>query len=569
MDSNDAELEVTRLLDIIQKEQEHLARENNELAATETVFDPELQTEESTDHGDLGETSLNQNELENDDGYDDYPNKRVLTDFDRHLDQARDEEVDNHLSIKSATITASGLQKNCIPILLSFSNQVLEVLGYGRYQDTLNTVIKPDSQQGRAYQQLLHLFEETKIIYSEDKFLTSSPDDDSFWKTAYQRANLATFAAAVFGSIQVGFYHLNKRFTDCFVGSEGKFLKSHSILYLDLKTQAYISAMGQLEKSQEEILDQLFPIRDIQNEGATPTELDFHNKCQRRRQILQDADDLQELTVRYSWIAFMKDVHEYISKLISHNSTITSRPTLTTSHNAPSAVATTTNGDHPASGDVESGSDSFSHNTADGHLKRPRARRRAIPRPSNGVPMSDAAAAYEAARDTRNRPGVPSTFSRRPWTKQEEEALLKGLDKVQGPYWAQILELHGPGGSDSEILKDRTQVQLKDKARNLKLFFIKCGLPLPAVFEYVTGNIHSRRATAQKVKEKQKADEALIARTVPPPDGDMMTSPTEKTKDSTESPKQPADPQHTAETESIEKLIQSVGEYITSSSPAV
>lgn len=567
MDSNDAELEVTRLLDIIQKEQEHLARENNELTA-DAVFDPELQAEQSTDNGELGGTSLNQTELENEDDYDDYPNKRVLGDYDRNLDQTRDEEVSSHLSIKSATITASRLQKNCIPILLSLSNQVLEVLGCGRYQDTLNTVIKPDSQQGRAYQQLLHLFEETKIIYSEDKFLTISAEDDNLRKTAYQRANLATFAAAVFGSIQVGFYHLNKRFTDCFVGPEGKFLKAHSILYLDLKTQAYISAMGQLEKSQEEILDQLFPIRD-QNEGATPTEADFNNKCQRRRQILQEADDLQELTVRYSWIAFMKDVHEYISKLIAHNSTITSRPT-SASQNSANAAATTVNGDHNGTGDLETGSDSYSQSTGEGQLKRPRARRRAIPRPSQGVPMSDAAAAYEAARDTqRNRPGVPSTFSRRPWTKQEEEALLKGLDKVQGPYWAQILELHGPGGSDSEILKDRTQVQLKDKARNLKLFFIKCGLPLPAVFEYVTGNIHSRRATAQKVKEKQKADEALIARTVPPPDGDLMTSPTEKAKNGIESPKRPADPQHTAETESIEKLIQSVGEYITSSSPAV
>src|ERR1700744_1440414 len=69
------------------------------------------------------------------------------------------------------------------------------------------------------------------------------------------------------------------------------------------------------------------------------------------------------------------------------------------------------------------------------------------------------------------RPGLPS--QRRPWSTEEENALMAGLDAVRGPHWSQILALYGAKGQVSEILKDRNQVQLKDKARNLKLFFLK------------------------------------------------------------------------------------------------
>ena len=70
-----------------------------------------------------------------------------------------------------------------------------------------------------------------------------------------------------------------------------------------------------------------------------------------------------------------------------------------------------------------------------------------------------------------------------------ENALFAGLEAVQGPNWAAILQLYGPGGSISEALKDRSQVQLKDKARNLKLFFLKTGHPVPHVLQRVTGSI--------------------------------------------------------------------------------
>ena len=136
-------------------------------------------------------------------------------------------------------------------------------------------------------------------------------------------------------------------------------------------------------------------------------------------------------------------------------------------------------------------------------------------RPSNGslsppttssTPMT---IQYENARATAHpkappfsrRPGAPS--QRRPWTQDEEKALMDGLDRVKGPHWSQILALYGNGGSISEVLKDRNQVQLKDKARNLKLFFLKSGIDVPVYLQRVTGELKTR-APAQAAKREAK-----------------------------------------------------------------
>lgn len=69
---------------------------------------------------------------------------------------------------------------------------------------------------------------------------------------------------------------------------------------------------------------------------------------------------------------------------------------------------------------------------------------------------------------------------------------MVGLDVVKGPHWSQILALYGPGGTVNEALRDRTQVQLKDKARNLKLFFLKSQIEVPYYLGFVTGELKSR-----------------------------------------------------------------------------
>jgi hypothetical protein len=121
---------------------------------------------------------------------------------------------------------------------------------------------------------------------------------------------------------------------------------------------------------------------------------------------------------------------------------------------------------------------------------------------ANGIPYPTQTAPtqilYERARQaatakaspTNRRAGTPS--QRRPWTTEEENALMAGLDRVKGPHWSQILAMFGPGGTINESLKDRNQVQLKDKARNLKLFFLKSNIEVPYYLSFVTGELKTR-----------------------------------------------------------------------------
>ncbi|QSS58607.1 telomeric DNA-binding factor trf1 [Histoplasma capsulatum] len=120
---------------------------------------------------------------------------------------------------------------------------------------------------------------------------------------------------------------------------------------------------------------------------------------------------------------------------------------------------------------------------------------------------------YERARmattakssPANRRAGLPS--QRRPWTTEEENALMAGLDRVKGPHWSQILAMFGPGGTINETLKDRNQVQLKDKARNLKLFFLKSGIEVPYYLKFVTGELKTRapaQAAKHEARERQR-----------------------------------------------------------------
>ena len=129
-----------------------------------------------------------------------------------------------------------------------------------------------------------------------------------------------------------------------------------------------------------------------------------------------------------------------------------------------------------------------------------------IPYPTQSAPTS---VLYERARQAataksspnNRRTGHPS--QRRPWTIEEENSLMAGLDRVKGPHWSQILAMFGPGGTINEILKDRNQVQLKDKARNLKLFFLKSGIEVPYYLQFVTGELKTR-APGQAAKNEAK-----------------------------------------------------------------
>ena len=139
---------------------------------------------------------------------------------------------------------------------------------------------------------------------------------------------------------------------------------------------------------------------------------------------------------------------------------------------------------------------------------------------ANGIPFPTQTAPtqvlYERARQAASsksqpasrRSGTPS--QRRPWTTDEENALMAGLDRVKGPHWSQILAMFGPGGTVNESLKDRNQVQLKDKARNLKLFFLKSCIEVPYYLQFVTGELKTRAPTQHPKPDDKGHAEAVF-----------------------------------------------------------
>ncbi|ORY60076.1 telomere repeat binding factor-domain-containing protein [Pseudomassariella vexata] len=109
-----------------------------------------------------------------------------------------------------------------------------------------------------------------------------------------------------------------------------------------------------------------------------------------------------------------------------------------------------------------------------------------------------------AQRNTQQTRQTGSQSTRRPWSAEEEAALMQGLDIVKGPHWSQILGLFGTNGTISNVLAGRSQVQLKDKARNLKLFFLKANSEMPVYFQGVTGELKTRAPGQAAKREAEK-----------------------------------------------------------------
>ncbi|KAF3936343.1 hypothetical protein ABW19_dt0210099 [Dactylella cylindrospora] len=457
------------------------------------------------------------------------------------------------------------LRIHSLPILENLSSQLLNTLLQGQYQDTLITVTQPDTDQGQAYATLKALFLQTKRVYSTDAFL--STDELKFQmpehRNMVRKVNLATFISSLFGSTEVGFFHLNENFLHTFVPEGGRLLKNQGNLFLDLKTQAFISALDQAEKSKEQVLDDLFE-QDIggklmDRRGGSkeliPSEVDFIGRVKNRRDTLEIAPaDVSVLRELYPWQNFLKEMILYVAK---HKDSILAPTTRKKLKRLEAAQADSSKhmfqahtqtpnsayGQHASmymppglSQPVYPGYSSVGRPSMHAYSSTGGAAAGAMdqtslsgstPNPALSMGTSQALTAhpeqttpthilYEQARlaatarqsPNARRAGLPS--QRRPWSTEEERALMAGLDCVKGPHWSQILAMFGAGGTVSEALKDRNQVQLKDKARNLKLFFLKSGMEVPYYLQFVTGELKTRAPgqVAKNEKRKQQEQEA-------------------------------------------------------------
>lgn len=147
------------------------------------------------------------------------------------------------------------------------------------------------------------LFDQTKKIYSQqnpflsaDEFNIQEPEH----RTTIRTTNLATFVSSVFGGQDVGFYELNDHFIETFTPDEQPFDRVPGQLFLNLKTQMYLSVTSQeeQERAKEDILEDLFPIgmEDMllarhPNISLSEDELNFVESSRERREYLMKAPD--------------------------------------------------------------------------------------------------------------------------------------------------------------------------------------------------------------------------------------------------------------------------------------
>lgn len=185
-------------------------------------------------------------------------------------------------------------------------------MAQGPYADTIKIITQPESELGQAYATLKSLFDQTKKIYSQQKPFLSADElsiSEPEHRATIQTTNLATFVSSVFGGQDVGFYELNDHFIETFVPDGEELQKEPGMLYLNLKTQMYLSAISQEEQemTREEILDDLFPA-DLEEillsrhpgTALTSDEVEFLKEVKARRDYLQnEIGDVDSLCKRF------------------------------------------------------------------------------------------------------------------------------------------------------------------------------------------------------------------------------------------------------------------------------
>ncbi|KAK7528564.1 telomere repeat binding factor-domain-containing protein [Phyllosticta citriasiana] len=394
--------------------------------------------------------------------------------------------------------------------LEKLSTGILRTLGQQSFQDVLDAVNKVGTPQGKEYAILkAHFDQQFKALSQQRPFLDAKALrlDSAPYFDMVRQVNMSAFVSSLFGGQEIPLPTLNECFLDIFVPAGGSLVEWQGSLWLELKTQAYAAALMKGRERREDVADRLLPLNiDIELQHGrpepkqlSPVEQDFVDKTVQRRQALLSQQDTPEarikLTRRYDWTSFLKELSGATAQILKIFNG--------------SAGAKSSEGQQNAIPFYQA----YPH-VAQQHTSTQPVSKTASPGSPAPVQSAPTQVLYDQARAASSVRAPPNSRKgggqnqRRPWSLDEERALMDGLDRVKGPHWSQILALYGAGGTVSEILKERNQVQLKDKARNLKLFFLKSGVEVPVYLQGVTGDLKTR-APAQAAKQEALAKQRL------------------------------------------------------------
>ncbi|SMN22147.1 similar to Saccharomyces cerevisiae YPL128C TBF1 Telobox-containing general regulatory factor [Maudiozyma saulgeensis] len=433
------------------------------------------------------------------------------------------------------------------------------------------------SGETEIFQTLFKLFRQVRLIYNTRSpllqvhdvapglwFPNSPPPSllkghEAYIITAIRKANLLTFILTTLGCFSYGFELLQSSFLDIFcpntmfTGTDstdqiGKFLKSQAILYLDLKTQAFIAGLRDCKGDSNdipddkklELLQEIFPnnlanqlisrrtgSNEInENDTMTPSEEDFIERCERRKENLSKFTKFDDLMESHDWNHFIKEILDYCNRnmglIIWGRKGRGKSPLYAFDKNEFDNQVLYSSGAVAPDGNEGDGDNSNTQNNNDEmslHLDEEITSGPSRSTTDFASSMASFSSTTQNINDnvkkmTQNlvnaaiaasaTSGIKKLKPKRTWSQRENDALKEGLLDV-GPSWSKILDLHGPGGKISEDLKNRTQVQLKDKARNWKLHYLKSGKPLPDYLTKVTGNL-SKVPRTKKIKTTKPSD---------------------------------------------------------------
>ena len=484
-----------------------------------------------------------------------------------------------------------------LAILSNLSSQLLSVLARMPPAEALQLSRAQATPHAREYQLIRSLFNPVRQLYLQNTPFIRPLDlnmTDTEQVEILRKANQAMYMTSIFTG-ELGLRDMDQNFLEVFVPEQGRLLKALGSIYLELKTQAFITANRTGAAEPLAVMSELFPPdmeaklfdRRSGQKGIAPSEQDFLQRLSSRREILlSDVKNktVDQLPLRYRWEDLSREVSGYLAKNFgpaainpanaadvntSQVSSMTaSQPQYHllgefSMHEPPmpagavSFLPYATSQIHTSTPPMVDMDDFVAQAARAAEIamqgpppafEPPRPAKPPPPEPisyskidpqfqhytpatSNGstgrgspfplgqdeVPHGSQTAPtrvlYERARQATIAKGSPvnkkpvTPSQRRPWTPEEESALMTGLDHVKGPHWSQILAMYGPGGTVNESLKDRNQVQLKDKARNLKLFFLKAGIEVPYYLKYVTGDLRTRapgQAERQEARERER-----------------------------------------------------------------